>query len=478
MEKDELVAILAEIRKTAEDRANAASRDLEAFKKEAEARNETLTKSFQTEIARLTNALEKAQEANTAVRECGELRAFELIGKALADKSNSDLIGKMSNGQHQRNSIDISSLEKSLNGRSLGHALVKGVTSSDLDSDGKMGTYVSKDARALPESSVDELLATIFSYDIKESLTDTFVRELLYRPVQTTATVDAENGDSSVVVESAAGMVVDSLNRIKFGTNATEYTITAIEDHASGKKISVSPSLAANVDVGAVAYLKYVGPVGEGEQKPDGYYKTETVSNAVVTIPTILAVSRIAFRSLTYVRNQILQKLPRRLRVSLLRQILYGIGGEELTGIYGTTGVQTQSLDTSIADTIRLAIAQCQADDYQPTHVVIHPLDWADYEIEKGSDGHYITVSMPSDSGVLRTWSLKVVPTTAVNRYDVFVGDFARACHLAFNEQATIALSTEGDFFRRNQVGIRVELSCAFGVDYPGAFCKVDITPD
>jgi HK97 family phage major capsid protein len=161
-------------------------------------------------------------------------------------------------------------------------------------------------------------------------------------------------------------------------------------------------------------------------------------------------------------------------------QILYGDGiGDNLTGLVNTPGIQTYTglaADPRTAQ-IRRAITRVTLAYFQPTGIVLHPLDWEDLELERDNTGAY-RLAVNIAVGAQKTmWRLNVVDTPAINEGQCLLGAYGFGAKLYDREQVNIAVSTENrDMFERNAVTLRCEERLGLVVDRPESFCLLSLT--
>jgi HK97 family phage major capsid protein len=165
-------------------------------------------------------------------------------------------------------------------------------------------------------------------------------------------------------------------------------------------------------------------------------------------------------------------------------QLLYGDGtGQNLTGLMVDAGVSdigglalgTVSSDVpgAMLDHIRAAITQCQVNEfYNINGVVLNPQDWGLLETAKGSDGHYIWVTVPN-GGEPRLWRVPVVVTNAISQGEFILGDWTMGATIYDREQMDIRVSeSHADYFVKNGVAILAEERYGFGIELPKAYTK------
>lgn len=168
------------------------------------------------------------------------------------------------------------------------------------------------------------------------------------------------------------------------------------------------------------------------------------------------------------------------LRLTEDNQILNGTGtGEDLRGILNTPNIQTYSWSAGSAgdkkqDALRRAATKAILAYFDPTGIVLHPYDWEDIELDKGTDGHY-AVSMNVTVGAeARLWRMTVVDSPAIAEGTALVGAFGLGAQLYDRQQANIRIAEQhSDLFVRNAVAILAEQRLALAVKRPESFVKV-----
>lgn len=157
------------------------------------------------------------------------------------------------------------------------------------------------------------------------------------------------------------------------------------------------------------------------------------------------------------------------------RQILNGSGlNDELKGILGHDHVQTYTQpDYEVkSDALRRAATKAIIANYPPTGYVLHPYDWEDIELQKGSgDGQYMLFTNIAVGAAAQAWRLPVVETPAMDEGTFLVGAFGIGAQIYDRQQANIRIAEQhADFFVRNAVAILAEERLALAVKRPESF--------
>ena len=165
-------------------------------------------------------------------------------------------------------------------------------------------------------------------------------------------------------------------------------------------------------------------------------------------------------------------------------QLLFGDGlGQNLTGLMvdpdvsdiGGLPVGTASDDVPAAmlDHLRKAVTELQINEfYNVNGVVINPQDWQTLELAKGSDGHYIWVTVPN-GGEQRLWRVPVIVSNAMAQGSFLMGDWQLGATIYDRQQLDIRVSeSHEEFFVKNAVAILAEERYGLGIELPKAYAK------
>jgi HK97 family phage major capsid protein len=195
--------------------------------------------------------------------------------------------------------------------------------------------------------------------------------------------------------------------------------------------------------------------------KPESAITFAIKTATAKTVAHWLPVTRQMLQDAPQIRAFIDDQLIEGLKLVEDVQLLYGDGtGNNLPGIMTNAGAQTYAwsageVDDNKADAIRRAMTLIRLEYLRPNGVVLHPNDWEDIELMKGSDKHYIWIDV-NDGGVPRLWRLPVVETPAITEGDFLVGDFMQGVTLWDREEANIRVS-EHRYFTQNVTVILAE---------------------
>lgn len=158
-------------------------------------------------------------------------------------------------------------------------------------------------------------------------------------------------------------------------------------------------------------------------------------------------------------------------------QLLRGDGNvENLKGILNHEGIQIYTaLDNELkSDSLRKASTLAMLANYPPNGYVLHPNDWEDIEIQKGSgDGQYMLFTNIAIGVNAQVWRQPVVETAAMSEGTFLNGAFGAGAQVYDRMRASIRIAEQhADFFVRNAVVILCEERIALAVKRPEAFVK------
>jgi HK97 family phage major capsid protein len=158
-------------------------------------------------------------------------------------------------------------------------------------------------------------------------------------------------------------------------------------------------------------------------------------------------------------------------------QLLNGDGvGENLLGLLRRPGIQSYVAPGGEwkSDSLRRAQTLNELAGFPSTGYVLHPLDWEDIEIQKGStNDHYAITTNIAIGAQTRVWRLPVVSTPVINEGTFLSAAFGQACQVYDRELANIRVAEQhSDFFVRNAVVILAEERVGLVVQNPSAIVE------
>jgi HK97 family phage major capsid protein len=238
----------------------------------------------------------------------------------------------------------------------------------------------------------------------------------------------------------------------------------------------------------AIEYILETGFVNasaiavEKSLKPTSDITFDIESATVKTIAHWIPATRQIVADAPMLRNYIDGRLMYGLEATEEAQLLYGTGvGDNIAGIMTNANIQVmpQRADatTTVVDHLRRAMTRAVLAGYPMTGIVLHPNDWTEIELLKGTDGHYIWINI-NTGGDARLWRVPVVESTSINEGEFLAGAFGLGAQIWDREQANIRVSEHHtDYFARNMIAILAEERLALTVYRPEAFIKGSLAP-
>ncbi len=239
-----------------------------------------------------------------------------------------------------------------------------------------------------------------------------------------------------------------------------------------------------------IQQTKQVAPTGEetlwvneAGAKFNGEVKYEEVSEEVKKVAAYIKVSKEMLADLSFVRSEINTELMEAIEQNIDNSLVNGAGGVDLNGLLSvapafSAGTFAGTIPgANIMDLIRIAKAQIQAANFDPTHVVLNPEDVAKIELTKSSTGEY-TYPAFWDANMMVA-GLTVVSSNNIAAGTLVVGDFTKF-NIKFREDMYMSVGYENDDFTRNMVTILCEarlVAYIKGNDVD-AFVQSDIATD
>ena len=217
-----------------------------------------------------------------------------------------------------------------------------------------------------------------------------------------------------------------------------------------------------------------------GTAKPQSEIQFDIETSSVTTIAHWVLATRQILDDVPMLQSYIDGRLRYGLAYAEELQLLNGSGtGTDLNGIvtqataFASSVAVNTALDTKV-DVIRVAMLQAALAEFPASGVVLNPIDWAEIELTKTTDGAYLFAN-PQNVAEPRLWGLPVVATQAMTSGDFLVGAFRLGAQIFDRQDARVEISTEDDQnFRKNLVTILAEERLALAVYRPEAFVTGD----
>jgi HK97 family phage major capsid protein len=189
----------------------------------------------------------------------------------------------------------------------------------------------------------------------------------------------------------------------------------------------------------------------------------EEVSEEVKKVAGTIKISKEMLADLAFIQSEINTDLMEAIASQIEYSLINGAGGSEINGLLGyaqtfAAGSFAGSIPfANETDVIRVAIAQIQAANFEPTHVVLNPNDVAKMQLTKTSTGEYTFPMFLVDANGSQTIAtLPIVSTTNINAGDFLVGDMTKS-NVRVREDVNMQVGYVNDDFQRNMVTILAE---------------------
>ena len=205
----------------------------------------------------------------------------------------------------------------------------------------------------------------------------------------------------------------------------------------------------------------------------------EEVSVGVKIVASTVKVSKEMLADLAFVRSEINSDLMSGLDQAVEYSLINGAGGNDLEGLLSfaqtfAAGTFAASIPSAnVSDVIRVAKAQIQAVDFEPTHVLLNPEDAAKIELTKTQTGEYTYPAFWDMN--MRVAGLIVVTSTNIAAGTFLVGDMSKS-NVRIRENMSLQVGYVNDDFQRNMVTILAEMRLCHYVknNQVGAFVTGD----
>jgi HK97 family phage major capsid protein len=200
-----------------------------------------------------------------------------------------------------------------------------------------------------------------------------------------------------------------------------------------------------------------------------------------MTVAHFVTSSRQVLRNAAMLRNRIDNALIWGILAKEDHYLLYGTGlNGEIEGFMVNGNVQDighKATGKTELDHLRRSIALARVAEYPVNAILLHPNNWADIELLKGTDDRYLWVNV-NDGGIPRIWRVPIFENTAITEDDFLVGNFQLGCNMWEDESANIRIAEQhADLFIKNGVVILGEERVTLTIERPQAFVKGSFAP-
>jgi len=217
-----------------------------------------------------------------------------------------------------------------------------------------------------------------------------------------------------------------------------------------------------------VVYITQTNAIGadwtaESETKSLFAPTYEEVSEEVKKVAGTIKISKEMLSDLSFIQSEINTDLMEAIAAQIEESLINGGGGAEINGLLGyaqtfAAGPFAGAIPfANETDVIRVAIAQIQSANFEPTHVVLNPNDVAKMQLTKTSTGEYtFPMFLVDANGTQTVATLPIVSTTNIAEGAFLVGDMTKS-NVRVREDINMQVGYVNDDFQRNMVTILAE---------------------
>jgi HK97 family phage major capsid protein len=214
--------------------------------------------------------------------------------------------------------------------------------------------------------------------------------------------------------------------------------------------------------------------------------KYEEISEEVKKIAGTIRISKEMLADLAFIQSEINTDLMESIEAAIENSLINGAGGADLNGLLSIAQVFVPGtfagsvVNANLSDVIRIAISQIQDANFEPTHVVLNPADFAAMQLTKTNTGEYTYPMFLMDAnGQHLVANLPVVTTSYMAAGTYLVGDFSKS-NVRVREGVNMQVGYVNDDFQRNMVTILAEARLVHYVkaNDANAFVYGDISTD
>ncbi len=206
----------------------------------------------------------------------------------------------------------------------------------------------------------------------------------------------------------------------------------------------------------------------ESKPKTEGEPTWEEISEEVKKIACYVKVSKEMLEDLSFIRAEINNDLMLSVKDGVEQALLTGNGIGEIKGLLDATmglpafGAGPFALSVpgaNISDLLRIVMAQIEAANFTPTHIIMNPQDIALLQITKGTDLTYTyPMYLPTQdgSGEMRIAGMRVISSTYIAQDKYVVGDLSKL-NVRFRDNIAMSVGLDQDDFTKNMITILAE---------------------
>ena len=221
--------------------------------------------------------------------------------------------------------------------------------------------------------------------------------------------------------------------------------------------------------------------IAEGSAPDQSEIKYEEANADVKEVSSFIKVSKKMLDDLSFLASEINNDLMLTLNDKLENQLVNGDGtGNNLKGLleycqaFDPTGFVNAITLPNLTDVLRVAAAQIAGKHYNPTHIILNPVDAALIQLTKTTTGEYtypVFLTNPM-TGQQVLNDLIVVQTTQIAKGTFIVGDMTKS-NWRNRQDITIEFGYENDDFTKGLLTVRAVARAAHYVKNQSAYAFV-----
>jgi len=243
--------------------------------------------------------------------------------------------------------------------------------------------------------------------------------------------------------------------------------VPGLIDLPRNRPFMLSISNAGNTDKSAIEWVEKFNPegqaefIGEGELKPLIDFNYRKIRSEAKKAAAKIKSSTEQLDDIDWMAAEIENELRYQVELAASTGLLSGDGtGDNLKGLDsyagGFTLTSVETTDPNNADAIRAAIAQIRSLNFNANVAVLNPIDVANMELEKATDGHYIIPPFKSADGTVIS-GVRVIEENGIPVGSVLVGDMTRF-RVRVYKPFSVSYGWVNDDFEKNMVTIIGEM--------------------
>ena len=250
------------------------------------------------------------------------------------------------------------------------------------------------------------------------------------------------------------------------------------------------PTTAGAVDyVRENVFTNSAAETAEGAAKPESSITTTLVTEPVATVAHWIKISKQLAADNPAMAAYINARMIYGVNLRVENQIIAGngtapnISGFTKSGNFTAHGYTAASLTSRFGsgytrlDLIRAIIADTATNDYPADAILMTPVEWANIETLKDTQGRYL-VGNPNGESAPRLWGVPVITSNALAADNVMVLSLRQSATFYNREGVVVEMSeSDSDNFTKNLVTVRAERRCMLAVERPAAVRYGDLTP-